>query len=337
MRANSIAAAAARAVAVMACFTACALGSAQPPADVALTGGKIVTVDAGFTIAEAIAIDDGRIVAVGTNDAIRRYVGAATQVIDVGGATVIPGLIDNHFHFARAVQRWHLQARLDGVDSRREALRILADKAAASPEGQWVMVQGGWSPQQFADAPGGFTLAELDARRAAQSAVRAAGLQHRLRELARAARGRSRSQGRRAAQCRGPRDVPAAVRRLHRAHSADDARAVRAQPHGLHAHAERRRAHGRVQLGPRPRGRVGAHRGACAERGLAAAHLGDADVRSDRPRGGRCGRRADRAQPAEHVPRRLRLVRARRARLSAVLRPAESERVRGRSPSSTST
>ena len=162
MRANSIAAAAARAVAVMACFTACPLGKAQPAADVALTGGKIVTVDAGFSIAEAIAIDDGRIVAVGTNDAVRRYVGAATQVIDVGGATVIPGLIDNHFHFARAVQRWHLQARLDGVDSRREALRILADKAAASPEGQWVMVQGGWSPQQFADAPGGFTLAELD-------------------------------------------------------------------------------------------------------------------------------------------------------------------------------
>ena len=144
------------------CSARSASALAQPPADVVVTNGKILTVDAGFSIAEAVAIDDGRIVAVGPNDAVRRYVGAATQVIDVGGATVIPGLIDNHFHFARAVQRWHLQARLDGVDSRREALRILADKAAASPEGQWVMVQGGWSPQQFADAPGGFTLAELD-------------------------------------------------------------------------------------------------------------------------------------------------------------------------------
>ncbi|HEY9182257.1 MAG TPA: amidohydrolase family protein, partial [Gammaproteobacteria bacterium] len=136
---------------------------AQSPADTVITGGKILTVDGAFTIAAAVAIDDGRIVAVGADVEVRRYVGASTRVLDVDGATVIPGLIDNHFHFARAVQRWHLQARLDGVDSRREALAILAAKAAASPPGQWVMVQGGWSPQQFADAPGGFTLAELDA------------------------------------------------------------------------------------------------------------------------------------------------------------------------------
>ena len=138
------------------------IAAAQPAADVVLAGGKILTVDSAFSIAESLAIDDGRIVAVGTNADVRRYVGGATQVIELGGATVIPGLIDNHFHFARAVQRWHLQARLDGVASRREALRVLAAKAAASPAGQWVMVQGGWSPQQFVDSPGGFTLAELD-------------------------------------------------------------------------------------------------------------------------------------------------------------------------------
>jgi predicted amidohydrolase YtcJ len=151
------------AVLVLAGALACRLAAAQPAADVVLVGGKILTVDTDFSVVAALAIEDGRIVAVGTDDDVRRYVGAATEVIQLGGATVVPGLIDNHFHFARAVQRWHLQARLDGIDSRREALRILADKAAASPEGQWVMVQGGWSPQQFADAPGGFTLAELDA------------------------------------------------------------------------------------------------------------------------------------------------------------------------------
>jgi predicted amidohydrolase YtcJ len=142
---------------------ACGLAVAQQPADVVLLGGKILTVDRDFAIAEALAVADGRIAAVGDDDEVRRFVGAATRVIELRGATVIPGLIDNHFHFARAVQRWHLQARLDGVDSRREALQILSAKAAASPAGQWVMVQGGWSPQQFADAPGGFTLAELDA------------------------------------------------------------------------------------------------------------------------------------------------------------------------------
>jgi predicted amidohydrolase YtcJ len=153
----------ARTAFLLATALVCRLAVGQPAADLALTNGKILTVDAAFSIAQAIAIDEGRIVAVGTNDEVQRYVGAATEVRDLRGATVIPGLIDNHFHFARAVQRWHLQARLDGVDSRREALRILAAKAAASPAGQWVMVQGGWSPQQFADAPGGFTLAELDA------------------------------------------------------------------------------------------------------------------------------------------------------------------------------
>jgi len=153
---------AARIVVLLATAIACRLAAAQPVADLVLTNGKVVTVDAAFSLAQAIAIDDGRIVAVGADENVRRFAGAATRVIDLRGATVIPGLIDNHFHFARAVQRWHLQARLDGVDSRREALRTLADKAAASPEGQWVMVQGGWSPQQFADSPGGFTLEELD-------------------------------------------------------------------------------------------------------------------------------------------------------------------------------
>ena len=75
---------------------------------------------------------------------------------------MIPGLIDNHFHFTRGADTWHEQARFEGVGSRREALAILAAKASSVPAGGWIMVQGGWTPRQFADAPGGFTLAELD-------------------------------------------------------------------------------------------------------------------------------------------------------------------------------
>lgn len=136
---------------------------AQSNVDTVVTNGKILTVDAEFSIVEALAIDAGRIVATGTTESIAQYVGAETEVLDLGGATVVPGLIDNHFHFTRAVQRWHRQIRLDGVDSRREALRLLAAKAASVNAGEWLMVQGGWSPQQFADDPGGFTLEELDA------------------------------------------------------------------------------------------------------------------------------------------------------------------------------
>ncbi len=135
---------------------------ARTPADTIVTNGKILTVDAKFDTVQALAIADGRILATGTGAAMKRYRGPKTQVIDVHGATVIPGLIDNHFHFTRAVDTWHQQARFEGVSTRREALRILADKAAHLKPGDWIMVQGGWTPRQFADAPGGFTLAELD-------------------------------------------------------------------------------------------------------------------------------------------------------------------------------
>lgn len=134
-----------------------------PIADTVLLNGKVLTVDEAFTIAEAIAIDGERIVAVGDSETINAYVGDATRVVDLQGRTVIPGLIDNHMHFIRAAQRWNLQARIDGVDSRAEALAIIAEKASSTPPGDWLMVQGGWRENQFADQPGGFTLEELDA------------------------------------------------------------------------------------------------------------------------------------------------------------------------------
>ena len=150
----------------VACGILAALASpavfAQQKVDTVVTNGKILTVDADFRIVEALAINDGRIVARGTSAEVARYGGPNTRIIDVKGATVIPGLIDNHFHFTRAVERWHQQARFEGVSSRREALRILAAKAASLKPGDWIMVQGGWTPRQFADAPGGFTLEELD-------------------------------------------------------------------------------------------------------------------------------------------------------------------------------
>ena len=135
---------------------------ARQVADTIVTHGKILTVDAGFHTVEALAISNGRIVATGKSGDVARFKGSNTKVIDVAGATVIPGLIDNHFHFTRAVETWHEQARFEGVDSRREALRILAAKAESLKPGDWIMVQGGWTPKQFADAPGGFTLEELD-------------------------------------------------------------------------------------------------------------------------------------------------------------------------------
>ncbi len=133
-----------------------------PPADQVLMNGKILTVDEDFSVAQALAIQGERIVAVGTNESLADYVGDSTEVLDLEGRTVIPGLIDNHMHFIRAVQRWNLQARIDGINNRQDALDIIAEKAASMEPGEWLMVQGGWRENQFADQPGGFTLEELD-------------------------------------------------------------------------------------------------------------------------------------------------------------------------------
>ncbi len=134
-----------------------------PPADQVLMNGKILTVDQEFSVAQALAIQGDRIVAVGTDESLSGYIGDATDVLDLQGRTVIPGLIDNHMHFIRAVQRWNLQARIDGINVRQQALTVMAEKAASMEPGEWLMVQGGWRENQFADQPGGFTLEELDA------------------------------------------------------------------------------------------------------------------------------------------------------------------------------
>ena len=135
--------------------------AAEAP-DRILSNGRVLTVDENFNIVEAIALDGDRILATGTNDEMAALAGPDTLIMDLEGRTVIPGLIDNHVHYIRTVQRWHQQARIDGVASREDALAIIAEHAASLPAGEWFMVQGGWSVDQFADRKGGFTLEELD-------------------------------------------------------------------------------------------------------------------------------------------------------------------------------
>src|SRR2546425_1876174 len=71
---------------------------AAPAPDFILHHGKIVTVDKAFSIQQAIAIEDNRIVDVGPNDAILKLKADRTQLIDLKGRTVVPGLMDSHTH-----------------------------------------------------------------------------------------------------------------------------------------------------------------------------------------------------------------------------------------------
>jgi predicted amidohydrolase YtcJ len=128
-----------------------------------LTNGKVITVDERFSIAQAVAVSGERIVGVGTNDDIIRLAGPAAMRIDLGGRSVIPGLIDNHMHLVRAGITWQQEVRWDGVASRRQALSMLARRAAAAGAGAWIYSLGGWTIDQFADDSRPFTRDELDA------------------------------------------------------------------------------------------------------------------------------------------------------------------------------
>jgi predicted amidohydrolase YtcJ len=138
------------------------LRAQQPPADLILSNGKIITVDDRFSIAEAVAIRGDRIVATGSNQAIATLAGPNTRRIDLKGRAAIPGLIDNHMHLLRAATTWTRELRFDGVDSRKQAVEMLRAKAKAAGPGEWVYNIGGWAHQQFADDPKPFTRDELD-------------------------------------------------------------------------------------------------------------------------------------------------------------------------------
>lgn len=146
--------------ALLAGLLASAAVVAAETADVLLVNGKIVTVDDRFSIAQALAIKGQRIVAVGSNGDIAKLADGKTRKLDLGGKTVIPGLIDNHAHWIRAAE--HDELRFDGVTSRREAIERLTQRVKSAKPGEWIVTLGGWSEEQFTDDPRGFPRDELD-------------------------------------------------------------------------------------------------------------------------------------------------------------------------------
>ena len=95
--------------------------AAQTP-DIVLLGGKIATVDAQSSVREALAIEGGKVLAIGTTAEIRKLAGPATRVVDLDGRTVIPGLIDSHLHAIRAALSFSTEVNWIGARSLPEAL-----------------------------------------------------------------------------------------------------------------------------------------------------------------------------------------------------------------------
>ena len=90
-----------------------------------LTHGQIHTLDRANPLAEAVAIADGKIVATGSHDRIMSFAAEGTQIVDLKGHTVIPGLNDSHLHLIRGGLNYNLELRWEGVPSLADALRML--------------------------------------------------------------------------------------------------------------------------------------------------------------------------------------------------------------------
>ena len=134
----------------------------RPPADWILMNGKVATVDSSFSIREAVAIKNGRFVAVGTDGEMRRWMGPKTTVVNLGGRTMVPGLIDSHIHATVAGLNWDSELHWESVRSLGEGLKQIEAAGRTKATGTWIVVGGGWAPSQFPEKrlP---TRAELDA------------------------------------------------------------------------------------------------------------------------------------------------------------------------------
>jgi len=126
-----------------------AAGSARAQADLILTNGKIATMAREGEFVQALAVKDGKVLATGSNARILKLGSAATQVVDAGGRTVIPGLNDSHLHVIREGLNYNMELRWDGITSLKRALEMLKEQAARTPDGEWVKVVGGWNEYQF--------------------------------------------------------------------------------------------------------------------------------------------------------------------------------------------
>ena len=127
-----------------------------------LKNGRITTLDRSKPNATAVAIADGRFAAVGDDKEVMKLATPKTQVIDLGGRRVIPGLFDSHTHPIRGGLYYNLELRWDGVPSLADAMMMLREQVKRTPAPQWVRVVGGFTEYQFAEKrmP---TLEELNA------------------------------------------------------------------------------------------------------------------------------------------------------------------------------
>lgn len=127
-------------------------------ADTVCINGNIYTVDESYSKAEAIAIKGQYIIGIGSNEDVNNFVGQSTQVIDLEGKTVIPGLIEGHMHYPGEGQKL---IKLDVFWKPKDViLAAVKSEADRLPDGEWI-TGGGWN-QEVWDVPEFPTKEDLD-------------------------------------------------------------------------------------------------------------------------------------------------------------------------------
>src|SRR4030095_4323696 len=124
---------------------------AQTAPETILVNGRFSTLDRSNPSPDAVAIAGGRFTAVGAASDVLSTKGPDTQVIDLKGRRVIPGLCDNHLHVIRGGLNFNMELRWDGMRSLADAMAMLKRQVANTPPPQWVRVVGGFTEHQFAE------------------------------------------------------------------------------------------------------------------------------------------------------------------------------------------
>lgn len=118
--------------------------------DIIITNARVTTLDRENPSAEAVAIRDGKFLAVGSEQDVRAAAPGA-RVIDAKGRRLIPGLIDSHIHVIRGGLNYNMELRWEGVPTLADAMAMLKRQAENTPPPQWVRVVGGFTEHQFAE------------------------------------------------------------------------------------------------------------------------------------------------------------------------------------------
>lgn len=124
--------------------------TAQIP-DLIFYNGKITTLNRAQPVAQAVAIKDGKFLAVGSDAEVMPLATEKTRCIDLKGKGVLPGLFDNHTHIIRGGLNYNLELRWDGVRSLADAMAMLKAQVDITPAPQWVRVVGGFTEHQFVE------------------------------------------------------------------------------------------------------------------------------------------------------------------------------------------